>query len=60
MFYLQGFLQISFLLFSYLFFPPLTYQNGPAGLVIAGATDFGLLYFMAVDPTSQLVHQPDK
>lgn len=37
-----------------------TYQNGPGGFVIAvtHASGSGLLHFMAVDPTPQLMGQP--
>lgn len=39
---------------------PLTYQDGLGWLVIAvaGAPRLGLLHFVPVDPTSQLVGQP--
>lgn len=37
-----------------------TYENGPGGFVIAvtHAPGFGLLHFMTVDPTPQLMGQP--
>lgn len=46
--------------FCFLIHAAVTYQNGPGGFVIAvtHAPEFGLLYFMTVDPTSQLMSQP--
>lgn len=37
-----------------------TYQNGPSRFVVIVmyAPDFGLLHFMTVDPTPQLMGQP--
>lgn len=35
-----------------------TYHNRPGGFGVAVAPRFGLLYFMTVDPTSQLMSQP--
>lgn len=39
--------------------PSVTYQNGPCGFVTVNHTSgFGLLHFMTVDPTPQLMGQP--